>query len=234
MNPIHPKRVVGGIVCCLIVLAAWVWSRRYTYVQIHQSGHVQNLRENRLTGTIAFFNKETERWDYLEESKQEPATSNVNDIALTTGFVADVPDHQAEKVFRYAAQLHEDCLVAEAIVRSDPESRQFTREDFQSAERCVAYVTGALDALPGKVEMIGGKQYEFAFGSQKVIVGNAVDSFNRYMSAHPEAADRSGVETLERALVNERVANWIEFPVAQPMMSTKTANEQTVLSEPRR
>ena len=193
------------------------------------------LRVNRLTGAVVFCNEETKQWDSPEESKQEFVPSNTDEISRVTAPAADFPDNHPEKIFMYTGQLHQDCLLADAIVHSAPEARQFTRKDFQSAERCVAYITGALDALRGKVEIIGRERYEFAFGNQKVIVGNAVDSFNRYVAAHPESANSNGVDTLVRALVNEHLANWVEFPVAQAtMMPTKRANQQTVPSQPKR
>jgi hypothetical protein len=217
MNPLNQRRLVGMMVCSLIALVIWVWPTPYLYVQIHQSGHVQTVRENRLTGRIATFNQETKQWDYREEPKQEHASSNASDIALRSAFPVAVPDHHVERAFLGTPQLHKACLLADAIVHSGPDDmRQFTREDFQLAERCMAYVTGVLDTLPGKVEIIGGKRYEFAFRDQKVLVGNVVDSFNRYVQTHPESANWSGAETLSIALVNDNIANWLDFSAPQP------------------
>lgn len=235
MSLANRTRLLGGILCCLTALAVWAWWSRYTYVQIHQSGRVLNLRENRLTGTIALLDEETKQWDYTEASNQEHPSSNAIGIALATGLLNDIPNRDVERIFLYTAQLNKDCLLADAIVHSDPEARQFTRKDFQSAERCLAYITGALDTLPGKTESIGGKQYEFAFRNQKLTVGDAVNSFNRYVWAHPESLNWSGVETLERALVSEDVATWLDFSLRQsPTKPTKTASGHTIPSEPTR
>lgn len=209
MSPVNQRRLVGAIVFSLIPLVILVWPTPYAYVQIHQNGCVQSLRKNRLTGTIGIFNQQTKQWD---ESKQEQATPKPSDPAgLTPRFVANVPDYQAKTAYLDTAQLHKACLLADAIVHSGPEKR-FTREDFQLAERCLAYVTGVLDTLPGKVGIIGGKRYELVFRNQKVLVGNAVDSLNQYVQAHPESVNWSGAETLAIALVNDHIASWLELP----------------------
>jgi len=145
-----------------------------------------------------------------------------------------VPEHHVERAFLDTPQLYKACLLADAIVHSAPDDiRQFTREEFQLAERCMAYITGALDTLPGKAEIIEGKRYEFAFRDHKVLVGNAVDSFNRYVQAHPESANCSGAETLAIALVNDNIASWLESAPQPTTMPTKT-HEQGIPSNPMR
>jgi hypothetical protein len=231
MSRANQKLLAGASACCLIALAIFVWPTPHTYVQIHQDGHVQTVRENRVTGAIAVFNQQTKQWDNRDKPKQERA-SDASEISTGAGFAADAPDRHAERAFLDTAHLHNACLLADEIVHSGPEDRQFSRYDFQLAERCMAYVTGALDTLPGKVEIIGGRRYGFAFRNQKVLVGNAVDSFNRYVSTHPESVNWSGAETLEIALVKDQFASWLLFPGAPgAMMPTKTASEQAVLSE---
>jgi hypothetical protein len=135
-----------------------------------------------------------------------------------------------KSAFLDTPQLYKACLLADAIVHSAPDDmRHFTREEFQLAERCMAYITGALDTLPGKAEIIGGKRYEFAFRDRKVLVGNAVDSFNRYVQAHPESVNWSGAETLAIALVNDHIAGWSESAPEPTTMPTKT-DEQSIPS----
>jgi hypothetical protein len=80
----------------------------------------------------------------------------------------------------------------------------------------MAYIIGALDTLPGEVEVIGGRRYEFALRAQNVLVGNAVDSFNRYVQAHSECVNWSGAETLAATLVNDNIASWVDYPAPQP------------------
>jgi uncharacterized membrane protein len=228
MSQLSQRQLIGAMVSSLIVaLVIWVWPTPYSYIQIHQNGCVQTLRENRLTGAIATFNQETKHWDYREESRQEQANCNRSNVVLTPGFVAAVPDHHVERGFLDTSRLHKACLLADAIVHSRPDDmRQFTREDFQLAERCMAYVTGVLDTLPGKVEIIGGSQCKFAFRRENVLVGKAVDSFNQYVQAHPESVNWSGAETLAVALVNDNIASWLDCSVPQPTtVPTKTANE---------
>ncbi len=217
MHPLNQRRLFGVMVCSLIALVIWVWPTPYVYVQIYQIDHVQTLRENRLTGRISTFNQETKHWDYLGESKQDQASSNASESAVRPAIAVAVADHHVERVFLDTPQLHKACLLADAIVHSEPDDmRQFTREEFQLAERCMAYVTGALDTLPGKVKIIGDKQYEFAFRAQKVLVGEAVDSFNRYVQTHSKSVNWSGAETLAIALVNDNIASWVEFSAPPP------------------
>jgi len=215
------------MVCSLIALVTWVWPTPYFYTQIYQSGHSQTLRENRLTDRIATFNQETKQWDYREESKRDQASSNASESAVRPAIAVAAADHHVERVFLDTPQLHKACLLAGAIVHSGPDDmRQFTREDFQFAERCMAYVTGALDTLPGEVKIIGGKRYKFAFRDRKVLVGNAGDSFNRYVQTHPKSVNWSSAETLAIALVNDNIASWMEFSPPQPAaMQMKKANE---------
>jgi hypothetical protein len=222
MNPLNHRGLVGAMVCSLIALVIWVWPTPYVYVPIHQSDHVQTVRENRLTGRIAAFNQETKQREYHEELKEEDASSNASDIALRPAFAVAVPDRHMERAFLDTAQLHKACLLADAIVHSGQDDmRQFTPEDFRLAERCMAYVTGALDTLPGKVEIIGDKRYEFAFRDEKLLVGSAVDSFNRYVQTHPESANWSGAETLAIALVNDKTACWLAFSATQTTATSK-------------
>ena len=232
MSAVNQKHLVGAIVCSVIALVIWVWLTSYAS-QSHQDGRVQTLRENRLTGKNAFFNREIRQWDYNQGSKSEPTSSNANDVVLGPVLAVTVPDHHAKRAFLDTPQLYKACLLADAIVHSAPDdTRQFTREEFQLAERCMAYITGALDTLPGKAEIIGGKRYEFVFREQKVLVGNAVDSFNRYVRAHPESMNWSGAETLAIGLVNDNIANWLESSALQPTsMPTKT-DEQEISSKP--
>ena len=233
MSAVNQKHLVGAIVCSLIALVIWVWLTSYAS-QSHQDGRVQTLRENRLTGKNAVFNREIRQWDYNQGSKSEPTSSNANDVALRPVLAVTVPDHHAKRAFLDTPQLYKACLLADAIVNSAPDdTRQFTREEFQLAERCMAYITGALDTLPGKAEIIEGKRYEFAFRDHKVLVGNAVDSFNRYVQAHPESANCSGAETLAIALVNDNIASWLESAPQPTTMPTKT-HEQGIPSNPMR
>jgi hypothetical protein len=229
MSPRNQRRLVGVMFCSLIAFAISVWPTLYVCVQMHQSGQVQTVRENRLTGRIATFKPETEHWDYHQQSKQEHVSSNANDIGLRTAFAVVERDHHVERAFLDTLQLNKACLLADAIVHSDSDQmRRFTREDFRLAERCMGYITGALDTLPGKVEIIGGRRYVFAFRAQNLLVGNAVDSFNRYVQAHPESVNWSGAETLAIALVNDSIASWLDFSVQEPTtIPTKTANKQT-------
>jgi len=68
------------------------------------------------------------------------------------------------------------------------------------------------------VEIIGGRPYEFAFRAQNLLVGNAIDSFNRYVQVHPDSANWSGAETLAIALVNDNIASWLDFSVPRRTM----------------
>jgi uncharacterized membrane protein len=235
MSPVNQRRVVGAIVCSLVALVIWVWPTPYAYIQIHQNGCFQTLRENRLTGTIAIFNRETRQWDYNQSSKQELASSNTSDVVPRPVFAVAIPDHHVKRAFLDTPQLYKACLLADAIVHSAPDNtRQFTREEFQLAERCMAYITGALDTLPGKPEIIGGKRCEFAFREPKVLVGNAVDSFNQYVQAHPESVNWSGAETLAIALVHDNAATWLEVSAPQSTTMPTTTDEHDIPYKPMR